>query len=391
MKILHTGDWHLGARLGNEDRIEDQMSRLEEISNIIDSEEVDLLLVAGDVFDEHRSEPLSRIVSRLARLLKPRVEKGLNVVFVAGNHDREHVFPLLRGLQDLVSSSGDRRVIFAQRPCIEKITTRLGESLQLLLVPYPTQYRYDLADDRWPAPDAKRAALAAAVRQRLGELQKEAAGDRDLPTILCGHLLIRGTSGGAYELTEQEDVPLEAGDIPSYAYVALGHIHRPQQVGVPHFRYCGSIERMDRGEAQDVKSVALVEISRSGLEGIREVTLDATPFANLVGRSVADLEAAASELTNADRTLVSLTLELQGDQSLGLLQARARELFKRMYRAPEIRWLDRPSETRPQATMERIDVAGTVRRYLQEALKDDPDRESLISLADDLLKEAEFT
>lgn len=391
MKILHTGDWHLGARLGSEDRIEDQMGRLEEISNILDSEEVDLLLVAGDVFDEHRSEPLSRIVSRLARLLKPRVENGLNVVFVAGNHDREHVFPLLRGLQDLVSSSGDRRVIFAQRPCAEQITTRLGESLQLLLVPYPTQFRYDLADERWPAPDAKRAALAAAVRQRLGQLQKEAAANRALPTILCGHLLIRGASGGAYELSEQEDVPLEAGDIPSYVYVALGHIHKPQQVGVPHFRYCGSIERMDRGEAQDTKSVTLIEISRSGLEGVREVTLDATPFATLVGGSATDLEAAASALTNVDRTLVSLTLELQGDQSLGLLQARARELFKRMYRAPEIRWLDRPSEVRPHATMEKVDVAGTVRRYLHEALKDDPDREPLMSLADDLLREAEFS
>lgn len=390
MRILHTADWHLGARLGSEDRIGDQLARLEEIATLLDSEEVDLLLVAGDVFDEHRSETLSKIVSRLARLLKPRIEGGLNVVFVAGNHDREHVFPLLRGLQDLVSFGEDRRVIFAQRPSIEKVTSQSGDALQLVLVPYPTQFRYDLADERWPAPDAKRTALAAAVRERLSHLQKEAAGEH-LPTVMCGHLLIRGASGGTYELTEQEDVPLEAGDLPSYAYVALGHIHKAQQVGVPHFRYCGSIERMDRGEADDVKSVTLVDINDSGLEGIREVVLDATPFANLTASSAADLQSAADELADVDRTLVSLTLELKGDQSLGLLHAAARKLFRRMYRAPEIRWLDRPVETRPQMTMERIDVAGTVRRYLKEALKDDAEKDSLLSLADSLLKEAELT
>jgi exonuclease SbcD len=391
MRILHTADWHLGARLGSQDRIGDQMDRLEEIASLLDSEEVDLLLVAGDVFDEHRSEALSRIVSRLARLLKPRIEAGLNVAFVAGNHDREHVFPLLKGLQDLVSFGENRRVIFAQRPCIEKLTTRRGDGLQLLMVPYPTQFRYDLGDERWPAPDVKRAALAAAVRERLGQLQKEAAGERDLPAIMCGHLLIRGASGGTYELTDQEDVPLEAGDIPSYAYVALGHIHRAQQVGVPHFRYCGSIERMDRGEAQDVKSVTLVDISGSGLEGIREATLDATPFANLTASSESDLESAADGLTDVDRTLVSLTLELQGEQSLGVLNAAARKLFRRMYRPPEIRWLDRPAETRPHVTMEKIDAVATVRKYLKEALKEDPDKDSLLNLADDLLKETEIS
>jgi exonuclease SbcD len=390
MRILHTADWHLGARLGNQDRIGDQLARLDEIATLLDSEEVDVLLVAGDVFDEHRSEALSKIVSRLARLLRPRIEQGLNVVFVAGNHDREHVFPLLRGLQDLVSVGENRRVIFAQRPCIEKVTSRHGDGLQLVLVPYPTQFRYDLVDERWPAPDAKRTALAAAVRERLRHLQKKAASEH-LPTVMCGHLLIRGASGGTYELTEQEDVALEAGDLPSYAYVALGHIHKAQQVGVPHFRYCGSIERMDRGEAEDVKSVSLVDINDSGLEGIREVVLDATPFANLTASSETDLQSAADEVADVDRTLVSVTLELKGDQSLGLLHAAARKLFKRMYRAPEIRWLDRPFEARPQMTMEKIDVAGTVRRYLKEALEDDPDRDSLLSLADDLLKEAELS
>ena len=69
MRFLHTGDWHLGARLGNQDRLPDQLGRLEEVCRYLDEREVDVLLVAGDVFDEHRSEALARVVRRLARLL----------------------------------------------------------------------------------------------------------------------------------------------------------------------------------------------------------------------------------------------------------------------------------------------------------------------------------
>ena len=391
MRILHTADWHLGAHLGSEDRLGDQMNRLEEIAAVIDSEEVDLLLVAGDVFDEYRSEALSKIVSRLARLLKPRIEAGLNVVFVAGNHDREYVFPLLKSLQDLVSFGEDRRVIFSRRPCLEKVISRSGDGVQLLLAPYPTAFRYDLADQRWPAPDAKRADLAKAVRHRLEQLQKEAAGERNLPTVMCGHLLIRGASGGTYELSEQEDVPIEAGDLPSYAYVALGHIHRAQQVGVPHFRYSGSIERMDRGEADDKKSVTVVDIGRSGLDEIREVSLDATPFVHLTVSSESKLQAAADKLTDVDRTLVSLTLELTAEESMGVLNAVARRLFRRLYAPPKVVWLDRQAEMHPRAPVEKVDVAATVRGYLSEALKDDSDKDAVLTLAENLLAEADVS
>jgi exonuclease SbcD len=116
MRLLHTGDWHLGARLGNQDRLPDQFGRLEEVCRYLDEKEVDVLLVAGDVFDEHRSEALARIIARLARLLRPRIEAGMWAVFIAGNHDREHVFPLIQGLQDLVGADGSPRVIFAERP-----------------------------------------------------------------------------------------------------------------------------------------------------------------------------------------------------------------------------------------------------------------------------------
>lgn len=391
MRILHTSDWHLGARLGNQERLKDQQERLKELCEYLDREEVDLLLVAGDVFDEHRAEPLAGIINRLARLLTPRIEAGLSCVFIAGNHDREHVFPFLRGLQDLVSSGSQRRVIFTERPDVVPVTGRNGERINLILLPYPTPVRYNLADEHWPSPDSKRQALAGAVRSSIEELTGKARDSgRGVQTILCGHFLVRGVREGLYQLSEQDDIPLEPSDLPAYAYIALGHIHKPQSVGASYIRYCGSLERMDRAEAHYEKQVLLVDVSRSGLREIRELPLHATPFAHVQASSESEMEEAAAGFAEPERTLVSLTLTLRQDQSLGALQARARQLFPRLYGPPEIRWADAPVSARsaPQAINQR-DVAGTVRTYLRNVLGEDPDAAALLQEAEKLLAEVE--
>ena len=390
MRLLHTSDWHLGARLGNQDRLPDQFARLEEVCRYLDEKEVDVLLVAGDVFDEHRSEALARIISRLARLLKPRIEAGMWAVFIAGNHDREFVFPLIRGLQELVTANGRGRVVFADRPALVSVTSRSADQAQLMLLPYPTSTRYELSDppkSGWPSPDDKRKALADALRERIGDLAREARSAPGVPVVLCGHFLVRGVREGLYQLSEEEDVPVEAGDLPSYAYIALGHIHRPQMVGAPHIRYCGSLERMDRGEMDDRKMVLLADVGREGLRDLAELPLDATPFAHVTAASEEDLERAARELPEPERTLVSLSLDVSHDQPVGPLLARARSLFPRLWAPPDIRLLGPVAASPSAPPIDRRDVAGTVRSYLREALADDPERDELLRLAEDLLAE----
>ncbi|MEX1255071.1 MAG: exonuclease SbcCD subunit D [Dehalococcoidia bacterium] len=387
MRILHTSDWHLGARLGSQDRLDDTFARLQELCDYIDREQVDLLLVAGDVFDEHRAEALARIVGRLGKLLTPRIEAGLTCVFVAGNHDREHVFPLLSGLQELVAPDHEQRVVFADRPRMLPVTSRSGEAAQLMLLPYPTPIRYALADQRWPSPEEKRKTLAAAVRASIQELGRDAT--KGVPVVLCGHFLVRGVKEGMYQLSEQEDVPVEPSDLPSYAYIALGHIHKPQQVGAHYIRYCGSLDRMDRGEARDAKQALLVELSKTGLRDIRELPLNATPFRHIEASSEEELERAAESMSEPERTLVSLTLKLRREQRLSPLLARARQLFPRLYAPPDIRWQDARSPERAQFAHDRRDVRGTVRSYLQQTLTDDKEAGALVALAEELLAEVD--
>ena len=92
--------------------------------------------------------------------------------------------------------------------------------------------------------------------------------------------------------------------------------------------------------------------------------------------------------------MVSVTFTLEQGESFGALQARARQLFPRLYGSPEVRWAHAPSSPTHRgdpSVLNRRDVAGTVRAYLQRTLKDDPDAEALRQEADALLAEIEST
>jgi exonuclease SbcD len=389
VKILHTSDWHLGARIGRVDRADDAFARIIELTEVIDTEQVDLLLVAGDVFDETRTVPLGGLIRRLASLLAPRIADGLHAVFLAGNHDREPVFALLQAASDLFGPGTADQVMFVQRPALLQVASRDNtDAVAMACLPYPTHFRYDLETRGWPSRDARNRELADAVRARITELAEEAAARcAGLPTVMAAHLLVRGAEAGkgAYCLTEAEDVPIERGDLPAWDYIALGHIHKPQDMGHPNIRYSGSIERMDLGEANHTKSAVIVGVTGRGSARHRIITLNATPFASIQATTEADLLTRRKELADPDRSLVSLTLVIDGTESVTGLVAKAHELFPRLYREPEIRRTITPGSGTSVSGFDRSDVAGTVRSYLQQQLTGDPDAEQVLALADELL------
>jgi exonuclease SbcD len=394
MKILHSSDWHLGARIGRLDRADDAFARIAELADVIDREAIDVLLVAGDVFDETRTAQLGGLVRRLGDILSPRIADGLRAVFLAGNHDKESVFPFLNAAKGLFGAGAADRVVFVARPSVLEIPSRdSSEAVAVVCVPYPTHFRYDLEARGWPSRDVRNRELASAVRSRITELTQEAATRcPGLPTVMAAHLLVRGANigHGTYCLTEAEDIPVERGDLPAWNYIALGHIHKAQDMGHPNIRYSGSIERMDLGEAGDTKSAVLVEITGRGKVTQRTIELAATPFASIVASTEAELHAGHRELDDPTNTLVSLTLTVDGTESVTGLVAKAHELFPRLYREPEIhRKLDTPGATTVSG-FDRTDVTGTVRRYVETRLAGDPDADAVIALADELLASEEL-
>lgn len=289
MRILHTGDWHLGDVIGRRriDRTDDLHRAVERVMAIARSKNVDVLLIAGDIFSDkaNRQDDISREIEFLGSALGPFMRDGGTVLAITGNHDKEIACQLLRHTLALADptnyTSGSLlkpgRLYLATGPTFYRLADRDGAEVQFLMMPYPTAARY-LSGQTAGARDQVNRQLGTGFVTSLQRAQAHPNFRTDLPTILAAHVHVQSARWRSlFRITESDDVVLP--EIPAhFAYAALGHIHVPQELqGLDHIRYCGSIERLDLGEREDTKSVAVVEIGTYGRVGAIEVIpLDAT-------------------------------------------------------------------------------------------------------------------
>ena len=393
MRLLHTADWHLGAELKHVQRLEDQLERVEEVLSFCDAREVDVLLVAGDFIDESRSDRLTYVLSRLGALLRPRLTRGLQVVVIAGNHDREWVFPLLETARELFGAEAERdRVQFVWKPELRVLESVSGDRVRLLCLPYPRQRAYDLEAITFRDVADRHKQMADAVAQRVQWFQMEIREDKArMPTVTLAHLLIQGIAQNGAELTEEADVPIPRNQLPNYAYTALGHVHLPSELGASNFRYSGSLEKMDFGEKDQPKEVVIFELDKTALAGEPEaIPLHPTELRELEWKEGDDLISLARGV--GDDTICKLKLLVPPGTNVQAIQAEASRLFARLCWPPEIVWEgnDRPgSLATGSLAIERADWQGAVRSYLKEQVaEDDPDFAQIMAAAEQLLAEA---
>lgn len=395
MKILHTSDWHLGAELKHVPRIDDQLARVEEILTICDEHAVDLLLIVGDFMNETRSDRMTRILRPFGQLLRPRLTEGLQVAVLAGNHDREWLFPYLQSVRDLFLDEDAGSLHFVSKPQLLKIR-KDDDAVRLMCLPYPRQSFYDL--EAIPFKDAadRHKKMADAVKQRIAVFQREIKQDPEkMATVVVAHLLIAGQKAHDHELTEEADVPVPQVYLPNYAYSALGHVHLPTLIGGSNIcRYCGSMERMDFGERDENKQVVLLEIQGTELVGDPEpINLHPTELVELEWHEVDDLIEMARGL--APEAICKLTLSVPIGTSIQAVQADARRFIPRLCWPPEVRWLgDSNGETAALGSLalEREDWQGAVRRYTQEQIPDDDEqRTEILAGIEELIAEEAST
>ncbi len=282
MRVLHTADWHLADRLGRQDRTADLRAAVERVAGLCQSEKVDLLLVAGDLFSELAgAEALRDTIGHLQSTFAGFLRDGGTIVAITGNHDRENFCQTMRHAMSLAAPSADSpgevipagRFFLATEPALVRVEDKgSGLPIQFLLMPYPTAARY-LSDEpaqKYQGLDEKNRHLMKAFTARLHELRDGPGFSTELPAILSAHIAVRGSElPTLFRLSDTEDVVFDGSDIPTgFAYTALGHIHKPQCIaGNPTVRYSGSIERMDLGEQADHKGVVLFDIGPDGLQG----------------------------------------------------------------------------------------------------------------------------
>ena len=407
MRILHTGDWHLGDRLGRIDRTEDLRRAVERIAAYCDSEKVDTLLVAGDLFSEMASpDTLRDSIRHLQEVFEKFMVDGGTIVAITGNHDRETFCQTLRLAMGLAAPMGPKmgglgqthRFYLATGPTFFRIPDRaIGGEVQFVLLPYPTAQRYLTRDElqSYNSLQEKNRHLTTAYMRKLDEMQQHAAFRKDLPTVLSAHIAVHGaTLSGFFRLSEEEDIVFDSAAVPTgFAYVGLGHIHRAQAImGLDHVRYSGSIERMDLGEANDEKSAALVDIGPAGQLGpVRLLELPSTPIVDLqIVDPVAQLPLLAANHPRHAEMLVRLSVHYTaGEQNREAMLRELEGIFPRWY-FRELRERNALGETMTAATEGQTEsFEETVRGYLRQELIQhaEPVRDRILARVEELMRE----
>ena len=295
MKVLHTSDWHVGKAIRGRSRAAEHRAVLAEVAGIAEHEDVDLVVVAGDLFDT--AAPTAESERIVYRALLDLASGGRPVLVLAGNHDSAQ---RLAAVAPLSQASGIT-VASAIRPPDDGGVLEVasgGETALVALLPFPSQ-RYVVTADLLLSGDAADAHAEYADRvMRIVRLLTE--GFRaDTVNLVAAHLMVMGGTMGGGERGAHTvfDYWVPATAFPGSAqYVALGHLHRAQQLpGPAPLHYCGSPLQLDFGETDNAPAVNVLDVRPGRPAVVRPLPLTAGRRLRTVRGTLVDvLEAAAS-------------------------------------------------------------------------------------------------
>ena len=277
MKLIHLSDLHLGKRVNDVSMLEDQHYILQEILGIIDAETPDCVLIAGDVYD--RTVPSAEAVALLDDFLFQLSRRSLQVFLISGNHDSPerlafggrlmahsgiHVSPVYAGAVSPITLEDDHGTV------------------NFYLLPFlkPAHVRRYLPEAQIESyTDACRAVVEA---MEIDESQRN---------VLLAHQFVTGAEPcDSEEISVGGSDNVDASVFSGFDYVALGHIHGPQNIVPDRIRYCGTPLKYSFSECRHKKSVTVVELAQKGNLTLRTVPL--TPL-----RDMRELRGTYGELT----------------------------------------------------------------------------------------------
>lgn len=291
VRILHTSDWHVGKLIRGQSRADEHRAVLAEIAGIAAAESVDVVLVAGDLFETAAPGPASEAIVYRALLDLAQVAP---VVVIGGNHDNPRRLSAVAPLLDL-----GRVRLLAQpaRPDDGGVVDLEvdGTTVRLALVPFVSkrgivradQLMRDAAFELNQAYDERMRAIIDGLTSGFSA---------DTVNVVCGHLFAAGGTLGGGERSAHTimDYSVASLAFPVTAqYVALGHLHRAQDIpGATRIRYCGAPLQLDFGESAEAKSVSIVDLEPGAPAAVREVPLAEGRRLRTITGTLAEIEAA---------------------------------------------------------------------------------------------------
>ncbi len=297
MRLLHTSDWHLGRSFHGTSLLEEQTQAMARIVEMAKEEEVDAVLIAGDIYD--RAIPPAEAVQLFNDTLAQLRLSGAAVIAIAGNHDshvRVSVYdPLLSALG--VSIRGEVRR--SQEPVL--VTPRRGGSpVAIYPLPYldPAVDGHLLSTEQLPAARLRHEDVTRLALERLHEDLRGRPGHR---SVVVAHTFVAGGEPceSERELSVGNVEQVSVGAFAGFDLVALGHLHRCQDLDGPRLAYSGSPLPYSFSEQHQQKVVRLIELNGAGVPAVERIPLN-------VGRPLATLEGTIEQLLH-DPALESAT------------------------------------------------------------------------------------
>lgn len=277
MKFLHLADLHLGKRVNGFSMLEDQAHILRQILAILDGEQPDGVLIAGDVYD--KSVPSVEAVGLLDGFLTELRTRGVPVLLISGNHDS----PERLAFGGRVMDSCGIHISPVYDGALAPVTLHDAFGpVHVWLLPFvkPAHVR------RW-FPDADIESYTDAMAEAVAHMDIDTAARN----VLVTHQFVTGgTRSGSEELSVGGTDNVDSGVFAPFDYVALGHLHGAQHIGRETIRYAGSPLKYSFSEARQHKSVTVVTLGEKGDVQVRTVAL--TPL-----RELREIRGSYDELT----------------------------------------------------------------------------------------------
>ncbi|MBQ9730423.1 MAG: exonuclease subunit SbcD, partial [Clostridia bacterium] len=311
MRILHTSDWHIGKRLLGRERLFEQEQVLNEMLAICNAQEVELVVIAGDVFDTF--VPSAEAEQLFFKKIKSFAESGRAVLIISGNHDDGVRLSASAPISDeygVYFIGNDRRAL----PLVKRgkaypvrsgkgyavFENEKGERVFFSALPYPNEARFK----------EEKSELPFAEQMRVWVEESANENTERFPSVLVAHIFAAGgvTSESEREISVGGARAVSIDDLPPFDYVALGHLHKRQKAGKGHAYYSGSPLQYSFDEAGTEKSVQVFDLSKNGVENLQIIPLLAGR--KLVRLQAVGLESAHELLAQNAGALVELTLHL---------------------------------------------------------------------------------
>lgn len=321
MRIIHTSDWHLGQNFYSKSRAAEHQAFLQWLLNTAKSEQVDAIIVAGDIFDT--GSPPSYARELYNRFVVDLQQTGCHLVVLAGNHDSVATLNESRDILSFLNTT-----VIASAGHAPFILNLRDGTPGAVFCPVPFLRPRDIITSQagLSGQEKQRQVLESITDYYQQQYQQacELRDDRALPIIASGHL----TTVGASKSDAVRDIYIgtldafPAQNFPPADYIALGHIHRAQKIGgSEHIRYSGSPISLSFDETGKSKSVNLVSFSDGKLAEVTPLTVPVTQPLAVIKGDFDNISAQLAEWRDAEAEPATwIDIEITSDEYLHDIQ-----------------------------------------------------------------------